>query len=521
MTELDSGRTRSLWSDTADVPEYAPLLVAETRTDVCVVGAGIAGLTTAYLLSKAGRQVVLVDDGPVGGGASGRTTAHLSFALDDRYFVLEQVHGEDGARIAAESHMAAVDRIEQIVQLENIDCDFVRLDGYLFPGHDSTGAELERERDAAQRAGIAGVELLRGLPLERLGDAPALRFPRQAQFHILKYLAGLARAAAAAGAHIHTGQAMHVLDIQDGGDDGECRVTTASGTTIICDHVCVCTNASIAERFGVHTKQAAYRSYVVAIRVPRGRVPLALYWDTADPYHYVRLQSLASEGARGSGEYDALIVGGEDHRTGHSEEAEARWHRLEQWARERFPGLEEVTHRWSGQIVEPFDFLTFAGRSQGSERILEITGDSGHGMTHATIGAMILHDLVHGRENAWAELYEPGRARISRASAAEFLRENLTVAKHYREHFTSAEVDSVEAIPPGEGRLLRRGGHKIAAYRDEHGAVHERSAVCTHLKCIVHWNGTEGSWDCPCHGSRFDPLGNVLNGPAARPLEEV
>ena len=520
MTPLDSGHTTSLWAETADVPTFAPL-TADTRTDVCVIGAGIAGITTAYLLAKSGKRVIVLDDGPIGGGETGRTTAHLTYALDDRFHVLEQVHGEEGARLAAESHMAAVNRIEQIVKLEKIDCDFTRLDGYLFPSVYRDPAEIDREYEAAKRAGISDVERLDRAPLPGFTAGPALKFPNQGQFHILKYLSGVARAAQAAGAAIHTGDGMHVDRIDDAADGNPCVVGTTSGVTVTCDHVCVCTNSPISEMVGVHAKEAPYRTYVVAFRIPRGSIPLGLYWDTADPYHYVRLQQLdeRTEPTKGEVLHDVLIVGGEDHKTGQAHDMDERWRCLEEWTHERFPTVDEVLYRWSGQVLEPFDFLAFIGRSDGKERIYEITGDSGHGMTHSTIGAIILNDIVHGRENPWAQLYDARRpVRPASASVLEFLKENLNVAAQYRDYVTRGEVGSTDDIPRGEGRVIRRGKHKIAAYKDESGTLHERSAVCPHLKCIVDWNPGEKSWDCPCHGSRFDPLGRVLNGPAVSPL---
>ena len=518
----ESGSTTPLWADTATVPTYKPL-ARDARADVCVIGAGIAGITTAYLLAKSGKSVVVLDDNGIGGGETGRTTAHLSYALDDRYYVLEQVHGERGARLAAESHMAAVNRIGQIVTLEDIDCDFTRLDGFLFPSVYADPSEIDKEYAAAKRAGISDVERLDRLPLPGFTAGPALRFPSQGQFHILKYLAGLARAAEAAGVRIHTGEGMHVDRIDDAVDGRPGTVGTKAGVSVTCDAICVCTNASIAEMFGVHTKQAPYRTYVVSFRIPRGSIPTALYWDTGDPYHYVRTQQIdeATGPSKGGTLYDALIVGGEDHKVGQADDMAERYRCIEDWTRQRFPTAGEVTHRWSGQVVEPADMLAYIGRAHGKQQVYEITGDSGHGMTHATLGAVILHDLILGKENPWAELYSPTRVRPATPSVLEFLKENINVAAQYRDWITPGEVGSADDVRPGEGKVIRRGTHKIACYRDESGTLHERSAVCTHLKCIVDWNPGEKSWDCPCHGSRFDPMGRVLNGPAVEPLGEV
>jgi nitrite reductase/ring-hydroxylating ferredoxin subunit len=291
-------------------------------------------------------------------------------------------------------------------------------------------------------------------------------------------------------------------------------VTTDSELTVAADDVVVCTNGSISDMMVTHIKQAPYRTFVVAFRVPRGGVPDALYWDTGDPYHYVRLQPLDAAS-------DALIVGGEDHKTAHEDDAGDRFERLEAWTRARFPVAGERIYQWSGQVLEPHDYLAFIGKNpDGAEHVWLATGDSGMGMTHGTIAGLLLGDLLRGKEHRWAKLYDPKRVTLHHTELATMAKENADVAAQYADYVTPGQSD-VESIPKGEGRVIRRGVHKIAAYRDEKGAVHEHSAVCTHLKCIVDWNTAEKSWDCPCHGSRFDPLGKVLNGPATADLEEL
>jgi glycine/D-amino acid oxidase-like deaminating enzyme/nitrite reductase/ring-hydroxylating ferredoxin subunit len=505
----DSGDTTSLWMATANMPAYPPL-DDDATADVCVVGAGIAGISTAYLLSRAGKRVIVLDDGPVGGGETGRTTAHLTNAMDDRFYELERMHGERGSRIAGASHGAAIDRIEAIVREETIDCDFERLDGYLFLAEGQDEGELARELDAAHRAGLTEVQRVDRIPRLAFESGPALRFPRQGQFHPLKYLAALARAITRNGGKIHSG--AHVADF-----DAKPRrphVKTSSGHTVTADAMVFATNSPINDWVKIHTKQAAYRTFVIGCRVPRGSVPKGLYWDIGDPYHYIRIQS-------GDNGADILIVGGEDHKTGQEDDAPQRFRALEDWTRKRFPMVERVDYRWSGQVMEPVDYMGFIGRNPGDEgrNVYIATGDSGQGMTHGTIAGILITDLITGRENSWETLYDP--SRVSLRAAREFARENLNVAAQYRDYVTPGEVSSTEEIPPGSGAIIRRGTHKIAAYRDEAGVVHERSAVCTHLYCIVDWNSTEKTWDCPCHGSRFDPLGKVVNGPAVAPLTEI
>ena len=509
----DSGHTTSVWMGTTEVPQFQPL-TQDLRANVCVIGAGIAGMTTAYLLARAGRAVVLIDDGQIGGGETSRTTAHLTAALDDRYYNIQKLHGEEGARLAAESHMSAIHRIETIASMEDIDCDFQRVEGYLFLGGNSKRLELERELEATHHAGINDTQLIDRIPVSFWDSGPALRFPRQATFHPLKYLKGLARAILRDGGKIYTG--VHAEKIEDG---EPARVTTSEGHVIGADNVVVCTNTPVNDWLIMHTKQYAYRTYVIGARIPKGSVPHALYWDTPDPYHYIRIQQGEDSGGREL-DYDILIVGGEDHKTGQATNTDERFVRLEQWTRERFPMIERIDYRWSGQVMEPVDCMAYIGKNPGGdEHIYIATGDSGNGMTHGTIAGIILNELVQGRKHQWAKLYDPSRVKLR--ATPEYLKENANVAEQYKDWFTKGDVDRADEIQPGEGAILGTGRGKIAVYRDDRGNTHQLSAVCPHLYGIVHWNDTEKSWDCPCHGSRFDPYGKVVNGPAIVGLSPV
>jgi glycine/D-amino acid oxidase-like deaminating enzyme/nitrite reductase/ring-hydroxylating ferredoxin subunit len=498
----ESGQTETIWTATASTPPE-PALAEDVQVDVCVVGAGIAGMTTAYLLARQGKSVVVLDDGPIGGGQTARTTAHLANAIDDRYTEIERYFGREGARLAAESHTAAIDRIEAIAAEERIDCDFERLDGFLFSPPGESAKVLDQELEAAHHAGLADVERLARAPIDGFDTGPCLRFPRQGQFHPLKYLSGLAHAIRRDGGRIFSG--THAQSIEGG---PPAKVATKAGPSVTAQAVVVATNSPINDLVAIHTKQAPYMSYVIGARVPRGSVTKGLYWDTLDPYHYVRLQADAE-----APDHEVLIVGGEDHKTGQDDDADGRYRRLEAWARERFPRIEEVAFRWSGQVMETIDGLAFIGRNpMDKPNVYIATGDSGMGMTHGTIAGILLSDLILGRQNAWADLYDPARKTVKAAN--EFLKENLNVAVQYVDWLTGGQVKSVEEIPAGQGAVVRRGLTKIAAYRDEQGVIHERSAVCGHLGCIVVWNGAEQTWDCPCHGSRFDRYGHVINGPA-------
>jgi glycine/D-amino acid oxidase-like deaminating enzyme/nitrite reductase/ring-hydroxylating ferredoxin subunit len=508
-------KSNSVWLET-DYPAQFDALRENVRTDVCVIGAGIAGMTTAYLLAREGRRVVVIDDGRPGCGQTGVTTAHLSDEIDDRYHEIERLHGRHGAQLAHQSHRAAIERIESIVQLEGIDCDFRRLDGYLFLGPEHGVEELDRELEAARRAG-AQVTRLEDAPVQGFRSGPCLRFAGQGQFHPMKYMNGLVRAFVSSGGLLYSG--TRAVDVT-GGDPA--YVKTAGGYTITADAIVVATNAPFNDLFAIHTKQAPYTTYVIAARLPAGAVTHALYWDTTDPYHYVRVQptSNAQLGGDNASAVDLLIVGGEDHKSAQADDMEERFARLEQWMRARFPAAGAVEFRWSGQVMETQDGLAFIGRNpMDAPNVYVATGDSGMGMTHGTIAGILLSDAIVGRENPWAELYQPSRIRTG--AAGEFLKENLNVAAQYASWLTGGEVASVDEIAPNSGAVMREGLKKVAIYRDERGELHRRSAVCTHLGCIVAWNSAMSTWDCPCHGSRFDKFGVIVNGPARSDLGRV
>jgi glycine/D-amino acid oxidase-like deaminating enzyme/nitrite reductase/ring-hydroxylating ferredoxin subunit len=493
------GKTLSYWLGNDRAHTREPL-TADAQIEVCVIGAGIAGLTTAYLLASEGRRVIVVDDGPVAGGETGRTTAHLTNVMDDRFVVLERDHGKEGSRMAAESHGAAIDRIESIVRTEQIDCEFVRVDGYLFVPPDESTDILDDEFAAATRAGMQ-VERLPRAPMPLFDSGPCLRFAKQAQFHPLRYVNALARAIEKNGGRIYG--STHVQRVEAG---TPARVITNSGPVIVADFVVCATNTPVIDWVSIHTKQAAYRTYAIAAPLSAGSMPRVLLWDTATPYHYVRLQD------------DVLIVGGEDHKTGQQDDGIDRFARLESWTRQRFP-IGEVQYSWSGQIIEPVDGLAFIGRDPGNTKnIFVATGDSGQGMTHGTIAGILLTDLIQGRPNPWEALYDPSR-KITR-SIGEFVHENLNAVKHFAEYVSPGQMPSEEQIAPGQGAIVRSGLHKVAVYRESGGVIHRLSATCPHMGCIVHWNGVEKTWDCPCHGSRFAPAGEVINGPAISGLKK-
>jgi glycine/D-amino acid oxidase-like deaminating enzyme/nitrite reductase/ring-hydroxylating ferredoxin subunit len=502
-----------LWYNAIQLPKFPPVSSRHSiDIDICVIGAGISGLTTAYLAAGRGFSVVVVSEGEIGSGQTARTSAHLASAIDDRFTEMERLHGIDGSRLAYESHAAAIDTIESICKEEQIDCEFKRVDAFLSGSPDDAADLLTKEFEAAQRAGFADIEKCAS---GGLTSSAYLRFGNQGRFHPLKYLIGLAEAVKKRGGKIYTGR--RAMDVQ-GSDPKKgtpARVKLQGlRKTIAARHVVVATNtpSPVNDWLGIYTKQASYRSYVIGAAVPKASVADALYWDTSDPYHYVRIEPDTGKGT------DTLIIGGEDHKVGQFPANGAPFINLEQWGRKHFSTFGEVTFRWSGQVQEPADGLAFIGRAlTDKEEVFVVTGDSGMGLTHGTMAGLIITDQIAGKPNPWEKLYDPARKMVN----AAFIKENVNTIVQYKDLLTPGEVQSADDIPAGHGAVMRDGPTKIAVYRDSDGKVHKCSAICTHLQCVVNWNHVEQSWDCPCHGSRFDPTGKVLIGPAINDLPHV
>lgn len=498
-----SGRTTSPWMGKG-VFETGPL-VEDLNVDVCVLGAGIAGLTAAYKLASEGKSVVVLDDGEIAGGETARSTAHLSTALGDRYSILEEAHGEPAARLIYESHAAAIDFVEKLVADELLECGFRRLNGYLFWPSDTDLRQVDDELAACERAGVP-VEKLESAPVSFFNTGPCLRFAGQAEVDPVRYLSGLARAASRRGARIFTRSRGSIVD-------GETLRVRAGRGSVRARSVVVATNAPVDDRVAFSMRQAPYRTYVLAAEVPAGLFPEPLQlWDTLDPYHYVRLTP-----AKPGETTCLLLVGGEDHKVAHAGDAQERWDRLEAWARARFPMMGTVTHRWSGQVQETVDGIAFIGRHPTEPRdVYVITGDCGNGTTHGTLGGLLVADQILGRRNDWGDVYDP--SRVATARVADLAKENLDAASQYLRYASAGDAVSEDQIPPGCGAVIKRGMAPVAVYRDEDGTLVERSAVCPHLGGMVCWNQAERTWDCPVHGSRFSPAGEPVTGPANTPL---
>lgn len=497
-------RTVSLWMNTEVAPD-APALRKAEKADTVVIGSGIAGLSTAYELARRGQDVVVLDRGPIGKGMTSRTTAHLTAICDDSFEAFIKLRGLDAAKLYYASQSAAVDRIEAIQEEEQIACTFRRVDGFLFPaiGRDPA-EELDAEAEAARKVGVA-IEEARGVPFKGQEQVRCLRYLNQATFHPLRYLRGLVAAITQRKGRLYADTVVETVEEDKGG----VIVRTTTGVQVRANAAAVATNSPINDRVAIHTKQAPYRTYAMAFTIPRGTLPDALYWDTLDPYHYVRLQP-------GPGLTDYLIVGGADHKTGEADDAWARFEGLESWIRGLVPELGNEAHRWSGQIMDTIDYSGFIGRNPGSRNVYVATGDSGQGITHGALAGMLITDLITERANRWTDLYDPSRKPVG--AIKNFVSENVTALKNFAQYLAPGERYSVDELEPCEGAIVREGMGKVAAYRDENGKLYRRSAVCTHVGCHVHWNSLERCWDCPCHGSHFAVDGTALNAPAISPL---
>jgi glycine/D-amino acid oxidase-like deaminating enzyme/nitrite reductase/ring-hydroxylating ferredoxin subunit len=503
---LSSPNTEPFWSE-ADVPSYSPL-EKDLDVDVAVVGAGITGLTAAYLLAKAGKTVAVLERGRCGQGETGHTSGHLTMVTDTPLTELATRFDASHAQAVWDAGLASIVQIASIVHEHRIDCDFRWIDGYL---HRPPGREGQDNVDSLERTAALADEMgfdamfVESVPF---AEGPGVRFATQARFHPRRYLAALARLVRDQGGHVHEeSRADEVSDAPLG--------VRANGRFVGCRDVFIATHMPVLsvpnekDAAVLQSKLAPYTTYVVAGSVRRGVIPDALFWDTGDPYRYLRIEPREED--------DLVILGGADHKTGQASGTSERFHMLEEVLRAAVPEC-SPTHRWSGQVLETPDGLPYLGRV-GDHRYVA-TGYSGNGLTFGTVGAMIASDGILGRPNPWVDLFDPGRGPVRRGLWA-YLKENADYPYYrVRDRFAGAEGKSLRAVERGQGKVVEYRGEKVAAFRDSNGALTVRSAVCTHMGCIVAWNDAERSWDCPCHGSRFTPGGDVIAGPAHDPLPE-
>lgn len=492
-----------LWDDSTAMPEFQPLATS-TSCDVAIIGAGITGLSAGYYLAREGKDVLILDDGPLAGGQTKRTTAHITAFLDRRYMELVRIFGEPKATKIAASQMEAVGEIAHIVALERIDCDFSHVDSFLLLAREGKTEDLFQEMQVMQNIGFSNV-VFGETSLWAHREIPYLMLSHQAQFDILKYMYGLVARITELGGRIHSG--THVCGFEKG---QPAKLTTSNDRVITAEHVIVATHSPVTDLLSIHTKQTAYRSYVIAAQVEQDVVPPGLFMDTEEPYHYIR-----------SAQKDDkvyVMVGGEDHRTGQESNYDDRYDKLEDWARMMLPQLGPIEYRWSGQIYEPIDGLPFIGKDPAqSDNFYVATGFSGSGITNGTLAAKVICDQILARENAYSEIYDP--CRKTALTLPEYLKENANSVAQYSKYFSGGQVANAEEIPPSQGAIIARGVQQFAVYKDANGVVIECAAVCPHAKGIVCWNSAEKTWDCPAHGSRFDCTGEVIDGPANANLE--
>lgn len=498
--------TRPYWFN-AELPSF-PSVTSDLEVDVVVVGAGLTGITAATLLKQSGAKVALLDRQRCASADTGHTTAHLTYVTDKRLSHLVKTFGKDAAKAFWEAGAVAIDQIYSTVKERNLDCDFKWVPGYLHASLEDTGdqerSSLEKDAQLAQELGFQA-EFLESVPY---ANRPGVRFQHQAKFHPRKYLAALLKDL--------PGQGSYVFENSDASCvEGEPLSVQVGKHKIKCQYLIIATHNPIMGKMGFvsatlfQTKLALYTSYVIGATLPPNSVPDALYWDTTEPYYYLRVERHPSE--------DYLIFGGEDCKTGQEQDPRAVFGRLENKLKQVLPAA-QVRDRWLGQVVETNDGLPFIGESAGKQFIA--TGFCGNGFTLGTLAAMMARDQYLGKRNPWFELFDVSRRKLL-GGTWSYITENVDFPYYLlRDRLAKAQVPSPDAIKLGEGAITKADGKKVAAYRDENGKLTLLSPVCTHLGCIVKWNAADKTWDCPCHGSRFKPSGEVFSGPAEDPLKK-
>jgi glycine/D-amino acid oxidase-like deaminating enzyme/nitrite reductase/ring-hydroxylating ferredoxin subunit len=507
-SEQSKMRNIPFWIDSQPIRKFPPLQ-RNVNVDALVVGAGITGITAAYLLKKAGLTVALIERERAASIDTGHTTAHLTYITDVELRQLVRNFGEDHAQAAWDAGAAAIDEIERIVVEEEIECEFTRVPAYV---HVRVGGSpkkeaspLKKEADVAAKLGFDAM-YLESAPYFNL---PAVRFANQAKFHPRKYLRSLVEKIPDKGSHVFEKSAATEFDAKK-------RRAQINGNWISFGRVVMATNnplvglAGIASATLLQTKLSLYTSYALGARVPPGTVPEALFWDTRDPYDYLRVDRHPR--------FDYIIYGGEDHKTGQKKRTKAAFVRL--WRRlEKIVPEASVDHRWSGQVICTPDGLPYIG--ENAEHQFIATGYCGNGMTFGTIGAMMARDWATERKNPWKDLFAVDRKKL-KGAAWNYIRENKDYPYYMiKDRIARPEAESVGELKRGDGMIVGSRRKKRAVFRDRDGKIHQLSPVCTHMGCLVRWNSAESSWDCPCHGSRFKPTGEVIAGPAEEPLAAI
>ncbi|KAI1376636.1 DAO-domain-containing protein [Hypoxylon crocopeplum] len=507
-------------------PQFHPL-TEDVETDVCIIGAGIAGISIAYELVTRGREVVLLEARDVISGETGRTSGHLSNALDDMYPEIAKKHGEGGARAAAESHTWALNRVGEIAKELGIDCEYRHLPGYRVSqyqrGTEDWKKDVEVIKEDVELAKKLGIDATfdENLAIKGWDGKPDQRggaiFAKQAAFHPTKYLNGVLKWLKEQP-RFRCFTYTRAMSVKEKGIEllglghKYCQIETESGKTINCEHAVEATDVPL-QKLSVVVQMEWNRTYCIALRIPKGSVDDILLYDTADSYKYIRLTPCDVKD-------DYMIIGGEDHKVG-QEDSRGHFEELERWARERFPQAKSVAYQWSGQIFEPADYMAYIGKNQGNQRIYVVTGDSGNGLTHGVLAGKLIADEIEGKPNSWSDLYSPKRVGSIVKSAPTMIQNDLQVNMQYK-RFLQSDIQDIEDLKPGCGGVLNPKASKpIAVYKDENGNVTKMSALCPHMGGVVCWNSVEKSWDCPVHGSRFSDRGLAVQGPAKANLAKA
>jgi glycine/D-amino acid oxidase-like deaminating enzyme/nitrite reductase/ring-hydroxylating ferredoxin subunit len=486
--------SRSLWFDTGS-PDAYPALDGGRRVEVAVMGAGITGMTAALLLARAGRSVAVVDQHVVAGGTTGHSTAKVT----SQHRVIYSKLRPEAARVYGAAMEAAKEQIAELAA--SIACGFRRRPAYVYGGEASDRSELEREAEAAVEAGLpASFSDSAPLPFAVHG---AVRFENQAELDPRAYVAGLARLVVDAGGEVfeHT----RALQVHEG---APCRVETERGT-LVADDVVVATLMPFLDRGGFFARAHGQRSYIVTARIA-GPPPDGMFISSGSPTRSLRSHPFEGE--------ELLLVGGEGHHVGSTRAQPERYEALEEFARRHWD-VRSIEHRFSAQDFSPADHVPYAGRLHlRSQHVYVATGLNKWGITAGPAAATVIADAILGRENEWAGLFSSTRVRPLEEGPRFVVENSRAGFRFVAERLLRRGTRPIAELAPGEGDIVSAAGQKVAGYRDEDGTLHAVSTRCTHLGCQVVWNAAERTWDCPCHASRFDVDGTVLNGPAVRPL---